>query len=75
MLQRICSDRYIDNKSYRWTWKQPESLIDVLSPVVWNAAYVLTDVDYTRIGYCGDEDGVTWWITAAGYHRKKSDNP
>jgi predicted RNA-binding Zn ribbon-like protein len=52
MIHQICSARYIDKINYKWTWTKPESLTDILTPVIWNAAHVLTDVDHTRIGYC-----------------------
>ena len=47
-----CQHRYIDPASHQWTWADPSSLTDVLAPVVWNAAHVLTSVDHTRIGHC-----------------------
>ena len=52
MLHQICTSRYIDKKNLKWAWKSSECFTDVLSPVVWNAANVLTNVDQTRIGYC-----------------------
>lgn len=44
--------RYIDLKTLKWKWKNPESLVDILAPVVANAIHVLTEVDHTRIKHC-----------------------
>lgn len=52
LLHQTSTSRYIDIKTYKWTWKRSESLMDVLAPVIWNAAYVLTDIDHTRLKYC-----------------------
>jgi len=44
--------RFIDQKTLKWKWKTPATLVDILAPVVANAIHVLTNVDHTRIKYC-----------------------
>lgn len=51
-VYEICAFRRIDSASRKWTWANPESLTEILSPVIWNAAEVLTSADHTRIGHC-----------------------
>lgn len=58
LLRGTCAARYLDRATYEWRWADPESLADVLAPVIWNAAHVLTELDHGRIGHCGSCD----WI-------------
>ncbi|MBA3831704.1 MAG: CGNR zinc finger domain-containing protein [Chthoniobacterales bacterium] len=52
LVYEISVLRRIDPTSHRWIWANPESLTEILAPVIWNAAYVLTSADHTRIGHC-----------------------
>jgi predicted RNA-binding Zn ribbon-like protein len=51
-LRRACARRSLDPETLGWRWVTPDSLPDLLWPVIWNAGHVLTDVDRTRIGHC-----------------------
>src|SRR6056297_2876339 len=43
--------RYLTNE-FQWVWDDPQTLYEILYPVIWNAAHVLTNLDHTRIGHC-----------------------
>ncbi len=48
----ICALRCIDPATLQWVWADPASLPDVLAPVVWSAAHVVTSLERARIGHC-----------------------
>lgn len=52
LVHQVCVNRRIDPASHQWIWTDPASLPEVLGPVIWNAAQVLTSADRTRIGHC-----------------------
>ena len=51
-IRRACARRTIDPVTKQWMWATPDSIPDLLWPVIWNAGHVLTEVDRTRIGHC-----------------------
>jgi predicted RNA-binding Zn ribbon-like protein len=52
LIHRASGRRSIDPKKLQWIWEEPASLEDILSPVIWNAARVLTETDHSRIRHC-----------------------
>jgi predicted RNA-binding Zn ribbon-like protein len=52
MIHKIVKHRHIDSKTHQWIWDDPQNLAEVLAPVIWNAALVITDLDRSRIKYC-----------------------
>ena len=56
LLPEACAYRYIDKNGYQWKWARPTSLFGLAAPVIWNAAYVITELDHSRLGYCGGCD-------------------
>ena len=68
-LAAACSSRYIDRRTGRWAWKRPASLSDVLAPVVWNAAHVLTELDRERLRYCPACDWLFYDTTRSANRR------
>jgi predicted RNA-binding Zn ribbon-like protein len=52
MIYKISKHRHIDPKSYQWVWDEPVSFSEILAPVIWNAAYVISDLDHSRIKHC-----------------------
>ena len=51
-LKGAAAHRRIDSSTRHWTWVEPSTLPDLLAPVVWNAADVLTGADASRLGHC-----------------------
>ncbi len=51
-IHKIIRYRHIDTKNYEWNWDEPGSFSEILAPVIWNAAHVLTDLDHSRISHC-----------------------
>ena len=52
VLGAVCSRRRIDPETGRWSWVTPRTLEEVMAPVIWNAAEVLTGTDPSRLGRC-----------------------
>ncbi|MGH2809195.1 MAG: CGNR zinc finger domain-containing protein [Actinomycetota bacterium] len=52
LLARASRDRQVDPESLQWTWVAPKDLVQVFTPVIWNAADVVTSVDRRRLRYC-----------------------
>ena len=52
MTYKILKHRHIDEATCQWIWADPITLSDVLAPVIWNAAYIITDLDHSRIKHC-----------------------
>jgi predicted RNA-binding Zn ribbon-like protein len=52
MVHKIFEHRHINSSNYEWIWNEPKTLHDVLSPVIWNAAQIITESDHSRIKYC-----------------------
>lgn len=44
--------RHINPKNVEWAWDNPVSLVDILAPVIWNAASILTGIEHSRIRHC-----------------------
>jgi predicted RNA-binding Zn ribbon-like protein len=51
-LREVSRARRIDPRSGRWGWVTPTSLPELLAPVIWDAARVLTEVDRSRLRHC-----------------------
>jgi predicted RNA-binding Zn ribbon-like protein len=52
MVHKIMKHRHIDLETYHWTWDEPNKFAEVLAPVIWNAAHVITNLDHSRIKHC-----------------------
>jgi len=52
LFQKIVEHRHIDIKTYEWIWDEPAILSAILNPVIWNAVYVVTELDHSRIKHC-----------------------
>lgn len=52
LVKKAGRERRIGVRSLEWEWENPTMLHEVLAPVVWNAAQVLTSGDHTRLGHC-----------------------
>jgi predicted RNA-binding Zn ribbon-like protein len=63
LVRKTCRYRRIDPARQQWTWVEPRSLTEILAPVIWNAAYVLTSVDHTRLSHCPSCDWIFYDIT------------
>ena len=53
LYHKIVKHRHIDTKSYEWIWDEPTILTDLLNLVMWNAVYIITELDHSRLKYCG----------------------
>lgn len=53
LYHRIVKHRHINAKNYEWIWDEPATLSDLLNPVIWNAVYIITELDHSRLKYCG----------------------
>ncbi len=53
LFHKVARFRHIDPKSYEWKWDAPLTLSAILNPVIWNAAFVITELDHSRIKHCG----------------------
>lgn len=45
--------RYLDTETHKWRWKEGRTMKELLAPVIWNAAYTLTELEPKRLKYCG----------------------
>lgn len=52
LLHTAVQHRYIDPDKFTWTWEAPATLVQMIAPVIWNAAEVLTELDHKRIKHC-----------------------
>jgi predicted RNA-binding Zn ribbon-like protein len=52
LIHKINVRRSIDFTTNKWVWDVPQSLSEILAPIIWNAGHVLTETDYSRIGHC-----------------------
>ena len=52
LLHQVNDHRHIDLKTHKWVWNEPFSFKEILAPVIWNAGYVLTETEHTRIRHC-----------------------
>lgn len=52
LLHQASRYRCIDPNGYQWMWKPPKTLTEIINPVIWNTAHVLTNLDHARIGHC-----------------------
>ena len=57
MVHKVFRHRHIDSKKQEWVWDTPHTLAEILAPVIWNAAHIITNVDHTRISHCS---GCNW---------------
>ena len=44
--------RHIHPATLQWAWPIPMSWVEVTAPIVWNAAFIVTDVNHDRISHC-----------------------
>ncbi len=51
MIHKIFRHRHIGSK-YEWLWDAPLTLPEIIAPVIWNAGYIITDLDHSRISHC-----------------------
>jgi predicted RNA-binding Zn ribbon-like protein len=51
-LHNAAVRRSVDVRTYRWVWTPPGTLVELVAPVIWDAADVLTNLDHSRLGYC-----------------------
>jgi predicted RNA-binding Zn ribbon-like protein len=47
-----CARRRLDSETLEWSWPVPTTLVELMAPVVWNAAEVLSNIDPHRLGHC-----------------------
>lgn len=52
LVARVSRGRRLDPDKLQWAWVAPKDLVDVFSPVIWNAAEVVTSTDRRRLRYC-----------------------
>jgi predicted RNA-binding Zn ribbon-like protein len=52
MINKISRYHHIDPRNYQWVWDEPFSFTEVLAPVIWNAAHIITDLDHSRVRHC-----------------------
>lgn len=52
LIARASRDRRLDPDTLQWTWAAPRNLVEVISPVIWNAAEVVTTIDRRRLRHC-----------------------
>jgi predicted RNA-binding Zn ribbon-like protein len=52
LFHKIVKTRHIDTGNCEWVWDEPATLPEVLNPVIWNAVYVITELDHSRIKHC-----------------------
>jgi predicted RNA-binding Zn ribbon-like protein len=57
MLLQAAKSRHIDRSDYKWSWAEPSSLPNLVSPIAWNAAHIITELDHSRIRCC---PGCNW---------------
>ena len=57
LFHQVVRFRHIDPKTYEWIWDERITLSAILNPVIWNAVYVITELDHSRIKYC---DACNW---------------
>lgn len=69
LLQESFAARRIDPHTGNWTWERPTTLVEILRPVIWNAAHVLTELDRSRIRRCPSCDWVFYDTTRNGSRR------
>lgn len=53
LFHKIVKHRHINTKTHEWIWDEPVKLADILNAVIWNAVYVVTELDHSRIKHCG----------------------
>jgi len=66
LILKISRHRYIDPKKHQWAWVEPSSLTQTLSPVIWNAAHIITDLNHARIKHCPGCDWIFYDRTRNG---------
>jgi predicted RNA-binding Zn ribbon-like protein len=52
LIARASRDRRLDPDTLQWTWAAPKDLVQLFSPVIWNAAEVVTNIDRRRLRHC-----------------------
>jgi len=69
LAQKACRRRRIGSRSLAWEWETPKRLPEVLAPVVWSGAQLVTSGDHSRLGYC---PGCEWlFVDATRNHSRR----
>ena len=52
LLARVCGRRRLDPHTLRWSWVEPTDLVELMGPLIWDAAEVVAGTDRARLGHC-----------------------
>jgi len=69
LIRTANQQRKLDAKTHQWTWVEAHSFVEVLAPVIWNAGWILTDTDHSRIKHCPSCDWIFYDNTRNGSRR------
>ena len=69
LLAAACRRRHLDPETLQWSWTTPQSLVEIMAPVVWNAGEVLTSVAPERLRHCPSCDWLFHDSTRNGSRR------
>lgn len=68
LVHHAAQRRRIGVRDLDWEWDEPERLRDLLAPVTWNAADIVTRRDHERLGSC---PGCAWLFLDATRNRSR----
>jgi predicted RNA-binding Zn ribbon-like protein len=72
LAQAMAQARLIPaNDSFGWGWADEDALDQMLWPVVWSAASLLTAQELHRVGECADERGCGWLFLDMSRNRSR----
>ncbi len=68
LVHKASFSRYIHPSTLKWSWADPGTIINIASPIIWNAALVVTEIDRARVNSC---PGCQWIFHDTSRNRRR----